>query len=184
MQPSEVLVIEFLTHLFQSGVGYSTISSAKAAVINFISLTSDSPMDGSSAIFQKFMRGIFSLKPALPKYGMTWDAALVLKYLRAQSPPDALTLLALSQKLAMLFLLLTGQRGQSIHQLGVDSIENTTDSLVLTFPEPLKTTRPGRHCQEIVLPAYKVDKRICIVHTYKAYITRTCSLRKQSVNFS
>ena len=82
MCASEMLIVEFLTHLFRSGVGYSAVSSAKAAVVIFVSLTSDTPVDGGSVLFQKFMRGIFTLKPALPRYGMTWDASIVLKYLR------------------------------------------------------------------------------------------------------
>ena len=110
MYPSEAMIIEFLTHLFHKGLGFSGVNSAKAAVINFVALTSNKPVDGSSPIFQKFMRGIFTLKPALPRYSMTWDASMVLKYLRTQSPPDALSLLALSQKLAMLMVLLTGHR--------------------------------------------------------------------------
>ena len=121
-------------------------------------------------IIQKFMKGVFAMRLALPRYGITWDAAMVLKYLKSQSPPEALTLLALSWKLAMLMVLLTGQRGQAIHSLDVKSIEMSGNSMILSFNKLLKTSRPGKHCAEIVLPAFTSDVNICIVHTFKAYL--------------
>lgn len=124
------------------------------------------------------MKGIFGLRPALPKYSNTWDVSLVLKFLKGQSPPEALSILALSRKLATLLLLLSGQRCQSMHSLHLKNITCHTDKLILRFGELLKTTRPGKHLAEIVLPAYTQVTGLCVVQTYRAYVTRTKRYRK------
>ena len=51
----------------------------------------------------------------------TWNPDKVLNYL--SSLGSDLTLLQLSQKVCMLLLLLTGQRGQSIHKLKVEGVK-------------------------------------------------------------
>jgi len=59
------------------------------------------------------MKGVFTLRPALPRYNVTWDVNKVLNYLQKLSPLKSLSLLELSQTLLMLLLLLSGQRGQT-----------------------------------------------------------------------
>ena len=50
--------------------------------------------------------------------------------------------------------------------------------LILRFPSLLKTSRPGKHIAELVLPAFAPDPRLCVVQTFRAYITRTKRYRK------
>ena len=54
------------------------------------------------------------MKPALPKYSNTWNVGVVLNYLDLEllQPHNKLTLEELSQKLAVLLALLSGQRCQ------------------------------------------------------------------------
>ena len=178
MQVSVQIILEFLTELFKAGLGYSGISSAKAVVMNFVVLTANLDLEKHNFVLNKFMRGVFALKPALPRYSVTWDVSRVLDYLKTQSPAEALTLRALTCKLATLLLLLTGQRGQTIHSLQVSSVTCKADMLILRFPSLLKTSRPGKHTAEVVLPAFAPDPRLCVVQTFQAYITRTKRYRK------
>ena len=60
-----------------------------------------------------------------------------------------LTLFQLSQKVLMLTLLLTDQRGLSTHLLKVEDVIFHEDSLELQFSVVLKRTRPGVH-QDII----------------------------------
>ena len=126
-------VIEFLTELVTSGLSYSAVNSAKSAVITYLSITMGQDFGHNNVILQKFMKGVFAIRPALPKYSNTWDVSLVLRYLKGQSPPEALDLLALSRKLAALLLLLSGQRCQSVHSLCVDNISCLNNVLSLRF---------------------------------------------------
>ena len=124
------------------------------------------------------MKGIFSLRPALPRYVNTWDVSLVLKYLKGQSPPDALTFLALSRKLVTLLILLTGQWRQSIHPLQIKDVECKKSRLILRFSKVLKTSAPTRQLPEIVLPAFDQTPGLCVVRTYEAYLTRSKRYRR------
>ena len=122
------------------------------------------------------MKGVFQRRPVLPKASCTWDVGKLLEYLNKLSPPKALNLQVLSHKLVTLLLLLSGQRGQSIHLLRLEDCECTDASLVVRFNHVLKQTRPGFQTHEVCLPAYK-DVGLCIVHTFQHYVSRTKQLR-------
>ena len=92
------------------------------------------------------------------------------QFLKTLFPLKRLTLLELSQKLAMLLALLTGHWGQSLYILGVTAITCNDDSLIVRFTKVLKTTQPGKHVMEAVLPAYDTDPSLCIVRPYQANI--------------
>lgn len=117
------------------------------------------------------------MRPALPRYNVTWDVSCVLNYLRLQSPVKKLNLLALSQKLAMMFLLLSGHRGQSLVLLDVRNIRRTKAGLKITFGDLMKHSKPGKHTPELLIPAYAPDRRLCIVTVYDEYVQRTEGLR-------
>lgn len=180
MQISVTLLLQFLAALFKTGLSYSAIGTAKSAVVTFVSMCSGSNFDSHATVMNKFMRGIFSQRPTLPKYVSTWDTSCVLDFLRKQFPHRVLSLLHLSRKLAVLLLLLSGQRGQSIHSLDIRNVECSDSSLVLRFGELLKTSKPGHHAHEIVLPAFVENPALCVVTTYRDYIRRTLPLRTAS----
>ena len=145
---------------------------------NFLKFTSVKSFQDDNLLIKSFMKGIFTMRPALPRYGITWDVGQVLAFLRTQFPLRRLTLRELAQKLAMLLALLSGHRGQSLHMLEVGAIECNDKALIMRFNRVLKTTQPGRHVCEAVLPAYEKDLALCVVKTYRAYIIRTKPYRK------
>ena len=79
----------------------------------------------------------------------------------------------------MLLLLLTGQRGQSIHLLKVEDVIFHKDSLEFQFAVVLKHTRPGVHQDNIRFQSYIQNKSLCIVSLLREYIDRTSNLRSQ-----
>ena len=91
------------------------------------------------------MKGIFQLKPSLPKYTTIWDVGQLLGYLESLPLSAELSLKDLSLKTATLLSILTGQRCQTLHKIGISFIQTHTDVTYILFPEPLKTTRPGYH---------------------------------------
>lgn len=128
----------------------------------------------SDELISRFMKGIFNERPALPRYNSIWDVQIVLKYLENI---DTSSLLLLSGKLCMLFLLTTAQRCQTLHALKISDINIYTDKLVINISSVLKQTRPGVHLDPIILKAYSVNKKLCIIETVKEYIDRTQPLR-------
>ena len=109
LQPNVTDVIEFLTELFQSGIGYSCLNTARSALSSVI-IFSDNTPDGSHPLVARFMKGVFERRPSLPKYTSTWDVNVVLTFLRTFKDVQSLSLKELSWKLAALLMLLSGQR--------------------------------------------------------------------------
>ena len=89
-----------------------------------------------------------------------------------------LTLLELSAKLSMLFLLVTAQRSQTLHLIETKDIEfqDNFKVCVIRTNHVLKQTRPGYHLQDIVLHSYNNEK-LCVVETLREYLRRTEGLR-------
>lgn len=119
------------------------------------------------------MKGIFNQKPSLPRYNSIWDVNIVLAYLEKL---NNLTLLGLSEKLCMLFLLITAQRCQTLHLVEIEDIEFYETSCVIRTNHLLKQSKPGHHLADIVLNSYQ-KSALCIVKTLQEYIKRTSVFR-------
>lgn len=74
---------------------------------------------------KRCLKGVFRSKPPVPKYKTSWDPQLVLSYLEGLGKNSSLSLLLLTQNLAMLLALAPGQRIQTLSLI-------LTDHLVFT----------------------------------------------------
>ena len=90
------------------------------------------------------MKGIFELKPSLPKYYEIWDLSVVLGYLKTVDTLSSSTLKELSLNLTVVLCLTTGQRGQTIHKFDVKYIKEIDDTYRITM---LDSTR--LHSKEV-----------------------------------
>ena len=63
--PTVGLILEFLTQLYESGLGYSAINTARSAISSFVIV--DNTPAGQIPIIQRFLKGVFNLRPTLPK---------------------------------------------------------------------------------------------------------------------
>ena len=118
------------------------------------------------------------MKPALPKYSNTWNVNVVLNYLELLHPHNKLTLKELSQKLAVLLVLLSGQRCQTILKLSLSSMKPSSSMCVFQITSLLKQSRRGHHLAPIELMAYPGNCKLCIVAVFREYLARTQDLRK------
>ena len=175
-QPGINNAIEFLLLLYQSGLGYSAINTARSALSSTLFLE-DGKKFGELPLVTRFMKGIFELRPALPKYSEIWDVTIVLNYLKTFDQPNSLTLKQLTLKLTMLLCLTTGQRGQTLHKFDVNHIQDLEDKYRITVCEKLKQSKPGRHLAPLDLLAFKDEKKLCVVEHLREYLHRTTSLR-------
>ena len=72
-------VLLFLYDLFQSGVEYSVMSSARFSLSTIINI--DGVPVGQDPVITRFIKGVFNIKPALPKHNFTWDVGIVITYI-------------------------------------------------------------------------------------------------------
>lgn len=176
--PSVEEVIEFLTSLYQQGLGYSAINTARSALSSIITLPNNNPL-GEHPLIKRFLKGIFELRPALPKYSFIWDVSLLLKYLKRFKSADTLGLKELTMKTVCLLTVLTGQRCQTIHNIDINNIQMLPDFVRIIVSNPIKTTRPGHHPKPLEFKSYTHDRDLCIVSLLSVYLRKTADLRKQ-----
>lgn len=162
--------------LFESGLGYSAVNTAKSAISSCIYLISDVQI-GKNIQVKQFMKGIFNKRPVLPKYNCTWNVEIVINLLRTWTPVTDLSLKFLTFKLVMLLALTTGQRMQSLFLIDIRNLEYDQGYVKIRFGDLLKQSKPGRHLSELYIEAFKPDYRVCVVLTLREYLVRTQSLR-------
>ena len=114
--------LNILATLLESGLGYNAIRVARSALSSYLVLKDGVPF-GQQKLVIRFIKGVFEMKPALPKYSNKWNVNVVLNYLELLHPHNKLTLKELSQKLAVLLALLSGQRCQTILKLILSSVK-------------------------------------------------------------
>ena len=176
-------MIEFLTRLFDSGLEYSALNTARSALSAYFSVADGSTNVTSHIFVKRFLKGIYNLKPSLPKYNNTWDVRLVLEFLKTLSTND-ISLRLLSIKLASLLALVTGQHCQTLTSINVDDIVLDSDSVKIRINTLLKQTKPGSHLSELYIEKFSPDENLCVVRTLSAYVQkRTQSVQKNKELF-
>ena len=93
--------IEFLTEYFNTGVGYSAVNSARSALSSLIKPLHGIPF-GKDPLVSRLLRGVFNIRPALPRYVTTWNVSKVFQYLKKQQALVNCDLKAVSHRLAIL----------------------------------------------------------------------------------
>ena len=132
---------------------------------------------GTNPMEQRFTKGVFQARPALPRYQKTWDTSIVLSHLKTLHPLGKLTLQQLTHKLVMLCALVTGQRSQSLHLMDLSNLSKTNDSYVFHIDELIKQSAPTRTQPTLVIPSFPADHSLCVASTLEEYIRRTAPLR-------
>ena len=169
--------LDFLMSLYSKGLSYSTINTARSALSTILIIQGCTTF-GSHPLVIRFLKGIFEKRKPQPKYDTIWDASKLLNFLGTLWPVQELTLKDLTLKLLMLLLLVTGQRGQSIHLLNLEGMNLTESSCRFQLLEHIKTSKPGQSSNIIEITEFKPDPKICPLVTLRAYLQRTQVLRK------
>lgn len=169
--------IEFLTRMFKEGKSYSTINSARSALSHHIVLSDCKPETdfGKHPLTTKFMRGVFKLRPSVPKYHNIWDVKVVLDVLRNWVNTD-ITIKNLTLKCVTLLALTSGQRVQTLSVLLLDNMQVYSNKIVFVIDAVLKTSKPGT-MNVIEIFKFVDDCTICPMSCLQSYIDRTKFLR-------
>ena len=175
--PVEV-VGDFLASLFAEGKEYSTINSARSAISSF--LTCEGTKVGSHPLITEILKGVQNLKPQLPRHCTTWDPAKLLEYLENMTRGKDSELLFISKKVAVLFWLLSGQRGQTIFSLDIQYLSVVDGEVRFWIPTLLKTSKPGKHLGEIAIKGFPKKPTICLVSLLEIYLQLTKPLRGET----
>ena len=133
IQATTEMGIEFLTEYFKTGVGYNSVN----LLSSIIKPVCNVPF-GKSPLVCRLLKGVFNIRPTLPRYVTTWDVTKVFTFIKSKPTLTNCDLKTLSHRLAILLCLTTGQRDQTIKCLNLDYIKISSDKEVLFVPETLK----------------------------------------------
>lgn len=175
LQPQLTDVLEYLTSLFDKGLGYSSLNSARSALSTLI-YHNDVPI-GQHPMVKRLMKGVFNLRPALPRNTVCWDVGVLLNYIKLLTPITEITLKELTHKCVSLLGLLMGARVQTLHTIHVHNIAIAGDRMTVSFGDILKQSRPGVHQGQISFRAYSADTDLCIIRVMQEYLRRTSTFR-------
>ena len=178
LSPTVSDVLNFLAFLFDQGLGYSAINTARSALSSTINFANDSHKIGEHPLIQRFVRGVFQQRPSVPRYTSTWDVKVVLDYLKSISPADKIELKLLTMKVITLCLLVTGSRCQTLQKMHLDYVTVGKSSIKCNIVHHVKHSAPGKTQPLLVLPAFPPDRRLCIFTYMKEYLQRTENIRK------
>ena len=166
--------IDFLANLYYLGYSYSSINTARSAVS---SLLQTEPPFGQQSLVKRFMKGIFELKPSLPRYSDIWDINPVFNFIRKKPDLDNMTLKELTHQLTFLLLILSGQRCQTIHMLSIENMKLCGTQCKFCICNLVKQSRPGTHLEPIIFNSYSAEGKLCVVKHLNEYLKRTAQLR-------
>lgn len=114
------MVLKLLTVLYQVGLSYSAINTARSA-LSVVIRTKGGKTVGSDPIVVRLLKGIYELRTPLPRYSATWDVSTLLSHFK-QLDNIGLSLKDWSLKLCALLLLVYAQRVQTIHLIESDCV--------------------------------------------------------------
>ncbi|XP_053391151.1 uncharacterized protein LOC128553980 [Mercenaria mercenaria] len=171
--PNIKTVLTFLTKMYDRGLRYSAMGTVRSAISVFVKICGNMDLNSNETI-TRFMKGVFNDRPTLPRYQTTWDVQIVLDYLKQLTDT---TLLQLSCKLCMLFLLLSAQRCQTLHLVDLSDVVISNERVLIYPNHLLKQSKPGSHLDVISFEAFMNNENLCIVSVFKKYTERTKNIR-------
>lgn len=170
-------VLEFLAHLHHDlKMSYSAINTARSALSAYL-MPIEQHSVGSHPLVIRLLKGIFNTKPPTPRYTHMWDVSVVLTHLRGWPPVGSLSLEQATYKTLMLMALVSAQRVQSLHQLNLNYMVTTPDTITFTMPGLVKQSRPGTSNSPLIFRAYPPEPRLCVVTHLHHYLDTTQTLR-------
>lgn len=158
-------------------MGYETLNTARSA-LSSLGIVVDGCRAGNHPLVIRFMRGVFNLRPPIPRYTATWDVQPVLRELKYMYPLHTLTLRDLTLKLVMLMALTQAARVQTLHLLVTTGISIGEDFISVRLRGHIKQCRPSFNIRSIKFQAYSRDTSLCVCDTLQHYLARTAELRR------
>lgn len=170
-------VVSFLSNLFESGASYGTLNSHRSA----LSLLLGSEVASNDCI-KRLLKGVFRLRPSLPRYSSTWDPQIVLSHISEWAPNSQLSLEKITKKLVILLALCTAHRVQTFSLIKLNNIKIKNNGVEIVISDIIKTSGIGRNQPVLFLPFFRENLSICPATTLIDYMSITQDLRPLSTD--
>ncbi|KAL0833066.1 hypothetical protein ABMA28_001178 [Loxostege sticticalis] len=171
-QPNISTILNFLTDIFHNGSQYGTINSHRSA----LSLILGKIMENE--LISRYCKGVYRLRPTLPKYNITWDVSVVLEYLGSLFPHENISLEQMTKKCSTLIALVTAHRVQTISKMYLKNVFISDSQILIKITDLIKSSRPGVSQPVLRLPFFSEKPQICPAKALMSYMEKTQNLRK------
>ena len=121
----------------------------------------------------------YKTRPCLPRYRVTWDVGIVLRFLAQWHPKESLTLKQLTLKTVALVALTSSDRAQTIHALRKDQMETSDEGLVFIVTSLLKHTRRGAPATKVVCVEWDAPE-LNVAEYVLYYLKKTLKFRMKA----
>ena len=155
----------FLASEFGRNLSYGYIKGYTAALADYIK-------EVDFQAINQLKKGMHNVRPPKAKYCVIWDVNNVLTFLSAMRTD---TPMFLSQKVATLLMILSGNRVNMLSHMKITHMVISEEECVFQFEDPLKHTREGFKTDIMRYRAYP-DKTLCPVHAIATYLGHRNSL--------
>lgn len=177
-------ILHFLDYLrINFHCSYSALNTARSTLSGLVDLSDSEKQVGEHPLVSRYLLGVYQATPSKPRYSKIWDVGKVLARLEKMSPAKHLSIKDLSCKLAVLILLATGQRVQTLSLLNIDTMIFTKQHVTFQIIEKMKQSRPGKDRFTLSFKRFHDNPRLCIVHYLDHYLRRTQSTRNSQFLF-
>ena len=166
-------LINYIEHLYSSGLGYSACNTARSAVSTMFDIIFKTPI-GQDRHVSRLLKGIFESRPALPRHAQIWDTDVLVRLLDYDS--DKVDLIRLSRKVVTLLVVLSCQRVSAIHSIMIDDVFWGDDHVTVKITSLLKQSRKGFHQAPLTFKKYS-NSNLCPYYQLKLYLEKTKELR-------
>ena len=140
-RPSLKFMLDYLQHEFRGkGRSYSSINIMRSDISGIAQI--DGKPAGQHPLVCRFLKSVF-FKRGHPfsQCHCTWNPDVMLTHITTMGPNSTLSIIQLPRKLTVLMLLLSRQRGQTLHLWDIRNM-TFSDSRIIAFRigDPLKTS--------------------------------------------
>ena len=146
-------VANFLASLFAEGYQYSSINAYRSA-ISSVHDRVDGMNVGQHPTIVRLVKGIFNVRPPIPRYSATWDVQKVLSFLEAGGKPDSVSLKALTLRTVFLMAITHPSRSADLSQLSIDRMRTHSNGVAFTPAVLAKQSRQGKPIEEFFFPSF------------------------------
>ena len=159
LTPPVIEVVNFLTSLFESGLGYGGVASARSALGHVITIPGY-PKRADHSLIQRLLKGIGNVPPPKPCYTMIWDTTPLIKCM-ASLQNEGLDFQRACWKTSALLTVLSGQRVSTLHKFKLSNLQLTDTLALFNITEPLKQSTPTHKPQPVIFHNYPHNEQLC-----------------------
>ena len=169
-------VANFLASLYQEGYQYNSVNAYHSAISSVHDRADGVPV-GQHPIITRLIKGIFNVRPPIPRYSSTWDVQLVLNFLQTQGKSETLSLKMLTLKNVFLLAITRPSRSADLSQLDTSRMRSGVNGVSFIPSTLAKQSRQGKPIESFFFPSFPQNPILCPVRTLSVYLDKTNQVR-------